>query len=181
MIWKPKKDSVEDDEDDEKDEDEEVEDEEDNKDDDVEEDDEVEKEVQEGDYESETDEECEGCGKEQFFDFVFEAENFLDSETEKEMEESLNAVIRRFNKDNAIDEDDTDFAEEVVDIVKDLNGCCKHFAEEGSTFFKHCSKRKIMALSHMANWMFNKRIIDNTIKFYLSIVFFVQHQSSHGS
>ena len=118
----------------------------------------------EGDDESETHEICEGCGKEQFFDFVFEAENFLDSETETEMEESLNAVIRRFNKDNAIDEDDTDFAEEVVDIVKDLNGCCKHFAEEGSTFFKHCSKRKIMALTHMANWMFDKSIIDNTMK-----------------
>ena len=112
--------------------------------------------------ESDTHEESEGCGKEQFFDFVFEAENFLDSETETEMEESLNAVIRRFNKDNAIDEDDTDFAEEVVDIVKDLNGCCKHFAEEGSTFFKHCSKRKIMALTHMARWMFNKHITDIT-------------------
>ena len=59
------------------------------------------------------------------------------------MEESLNAVIRRFNKDNAIDVDDTDFAEEVVDIVKDLNGCCK-------------------LTTHMANWMFDKRITDQT-------------------
>ena len=74
------------------------------------------------------------------------------------------ADIRRFNKDHAIDGHDPDFTDKVVDIVKDLNGCCKHFAEEGSTFFKHCSKRKIMALTHMANWMFNKRIIDNTIK-----------------
>ena len=33
--------------------------------------------TEEGDDESETHEECEGCEKEQFFDFVFEAEKFL--------------------------------------------------------------------------------------------------------
>ena len=72
------------------------------------------------------------------------------------MKKSYIANIRRFNKVNAIDDDDTDFTDKMYNITKDLIGCCKNFAKEGSTFYKHCSKRKIMALTHVAHWLFDK-------------------------
>ena len=150
-------------EDDEENEDE-VEGEKDEEDDEVEEDDyvdedgEVEEEVVEGDDDSETNEEC---GKEQFFDFVFEAEKFLDSETETEMKKSYIANIRRFNKVHAIDDDDLHFTDEkMYNITKDLIGCCKNFAKEGSTFYKHCSKRKIIVLTHVAKWLFDRNMTE---------------------
>ena len=66
------------------------------------------------------------------------------------MKESYIADIRIFNKDHAIDDDDLYFTGKVFDFTKDLIGCCKKFAKEGSTFYKHCSKRKIMVLTHVA-------------------------------
>ena len=116
--------------------------------------------TEEGDDESETHEECEGCEKEQFFDFVFEAEKFLDSETELEMKKSYIANIRIFNKVHASDDDDLYFTDKVVDFTKDLIGCCKNFAKEGSTFYKHCSKRKTIVLTHVANWLFDRNMTD---------------------
>ena len=114
----------------------------------------------EGDDESETHEECEGCGKEQFFDFVFEAEKFLDSETETEMKKSYIADIRRFNKVHAIDGDDLYFTDKIYDFTKDLIGYCKNVAKQGSTFYKYCSKRKIIVLTHVYNWLFDKNYTD---------------------
>ena len=80
------------------------------------------------------------------------------------MKKSLHGDRRRFNKDHAIDDDGPDLTDKVYDIVKDLHGRCKHFAEQAITFGQHCSKRKITALTHMARWMFDKKITDNTHK-----------------
>ena len=48
----------------------------------------------------------------------------------------------------------------MYNITKDLIGCCKHFAKEGSTFYKHCSKRKIIVLTHVAKWLFDRNMTE---------------------
>ena len=51
-----------------------------------------------------------------------------------EMKKSYIEDIRRFNKVNAIDDDDTDFTDKMYNITKDLIGCCTIFVKQGSTF-----------------------------------------------
>ena len=48
---------------------------------------------------------------------------------------NLHGDLRRFNKDHANNDDGPDLTHKVYDIVKDLNGCCKHFAEHRVHFF----------------------------------------------
>ena len=56
--------------------------------------------------------------------------------------------------------DSPDFTDKFDDVIKDVAVCSRNFAKKGSKYFEYCSKRKIIALTHMASWMFDERMSD---------------------
>ena len=72
---------------------------------------------EEGNNSEDEDNACEECKKEQFFDFVFEAEEFLDSEY-KEMMEELVEDRKNHYRDGGYNYENTD------DKPHDINEVC---------------------------------------------------------
>ena len=100
--------------------------------------------------------ECKGCRKEGFFDFIFDAEKFMDSD----FKEKVLEWEKVFRKDitDAIAKDEFNNPEDKDEIIEDVQHLCNEFDENGSSCFKYCSKRKINSISTIADILLTKEV-----------------------
>ena len=101
---------------------------------------------------------CNGCLKERFFDFIFEAEEFISSDFHQKMLHY--EKIFRDDITNTIEKDKNNEPKDVDEVIDDVEHLCNEFDKEGNTCFKYCSKRKINSVSEMVGVLLNKRIAD---------------------
>ena len=108
---------------------------------------------------------CEECKKEQFFDFVFEAEEFLNPEYKEMMEEYVEECKNDY-KENWYDNENTeDLHQDVNEVIDDLHECSDDFEEHGENCFKSCTKRKIMSITNMANALMDPKNVQKLKQF----------------
>ena len=101
----------------------------------------------------------EECKKEQFFDFVFEAEEFLDSEYTVIMEEFIEECKTNY-KDGGNDHENTkDMPQDINGVIDDVHECSDDLEECGEKCFIYCGKRKIMSMSNMANMLVDPKTV----------------------
>ena len=92
--------------------------------------------------------------KEPFFNFVFEAEHFLDAKSKATLEEYLARDKKNRKLDDGCDQDETDNPENVQEVVGDIEEVFSMWNEKEEDCFKQCSKRKIQSVCNVAyNWM----------------------------
>ena len=92
--------------------------------------------------------------KEPFFNFVFEAEHFLDAKSKETLEEYLARDKKNCKLDDGCDQDETDNPKNAQEVVEDIEEVISMWNEKEEDCFKQCSKRKIQSVCNMAhNWM----------------------------
>jgi hypothetical protein len=115
-------------------------------------------EIEDIEFEFDKIEEEEIC-KEQFFDFVFEAENFLDSKSKDKLGKDLAEEKRYLKICNGFEQGLTDLPQAVDDVIEDLGDLIEEWNERDGKCFKTCSKRKIHSLSNVANTLVDSEIL----------------------
>jgi hypothetical protein len=92
--------------------------------------------------------------KEPFFNFVFEAENFMDAKSKEKLENYLARDKKNLKLADGCDQDETDIPQNVSEVIEDIEDVFIMWNEKEEECFKQCSKRKIKSLCNMAhNWM----------------------------
>jgi hypothetical protein len=92
--------------------------------------------------------------KEPFFNFVFEAENFLDAKSKEKLEKYLTHDKKNLKLVDGCDQDETDIPKNVREVIEDIEDVCSMWNKKEEECFKRCSKRKIQSVCNMANnWM----------------------------
>ena len=92
--------------------------------------------------------------KEPFFNFVFEAEHFLDGKSKETLEEYLTRDKKNRKLDGECDQDETDNPENTKEVVEDIEEVISMWNEKEEDCFKQCSKRKIQSVCNVAyTWM----------------------------
>ena len=92
--------------------------------------------------------------KEPFFDFVFEAENFMDAKSKAKLEKYLIRDKKNLKLADGCDQDETDIPNNLPELMKDINGVISMWNKKEEECFKQCSKRKILSMCNIANnWM----------------------------
>ena len=92
--------------------------------------------------------------KEPFFNFVFEAEHFLDNKSKEILEEYLARDKKNRKIDDGCDQDETDSPKNTKEVVEDIEEVISMWNEKEEDCFKQCSKRKIQSVCNVAyNWM----------------------------
>ena len=92
--------------------------------------------------------------REPFFNFVFEAEHFLDAKSKEILEEYLVRDKKNRKLDDGCDQDETDNPKNAQEVVEDIEEVISMWNEKEEDCFKQCSKRKIQSVCNMAhNWM----------------------------
>ena len=92
--------------------------------------------------------------KEPFFNFVFEAEHFLDAKSKETLEDYLARDKKDRKLDDGCDQDETDNPENAEEVVEDIEEVISMWNKKEEDCFKQCSKRKIQSVCNMAhNWM----------------------------
>jgi hypothetical protein len=115
-------------------------------------------EIEDIEFEFDKIEEEEIC-KEQFFDFVFEAENFLDSKSKDKLGKDLAEEKRYLKICNGFEQGLTDLPQAVDDVIEDLGDLIEEWNERDGKCFKTCSKRKIHSLSNVANTLVDSELL----------------------
>merc|ERR1712015_167813 len=101
-------------------------------------------------------ENCNGCLKERFFDFIFEAEEFMNSDSHKKRLHY--EKIFREDITEAIEKDESNKPEDVDEMIEDVEHLRNEFDKDGNVCFKYCSKRKINSISDMADALLDKKV-----------------------
>ena len=92
--------------------------------------------------------------KEPFFNFVFEAENFMDVKSKETLENYLARDKKNLKLADGCDQDETDLPQNVSEVIEDIEHVFTMWNEKEEECFKQCSKRKIKSVCNMAyNWM----------------------------
>ena len=91
------------------------------------------------------------ANKEYFFDFVMEAETFLDNKSKKIIEKYVTREKRDTVLADGREQDETDMPEDVDDVIEDIEHVINLWNEREERCFNKCSKRKIMSVSNIAN------------------------------
>ena len=89
--------------------------------------------------------------KEPFFNFVFEAEHFLDAKSKETLEEYLARDKKNRKLDDGCDQDETDNPKNAQEVVEDIEEVISMWNEKEEDCFKQCSKRKIQSVCNMAH------------------------------
>ena len=114
------------------------------------------------------------ANKEYFFDFVMEAETFLDNKSKKIIEK----YVRREKRDTVLadgrEQDETDMPEDVDDVIEDIEHVIDLWNEREERCFEKCSKRKIMSLSNIANCLMDTKTLGKMKKINPSKFHFIQ-------
>ena len=87
--------------------------------------------------------------KERFFYFIFEVEDFFDSEDMEKLEENVARWKEEEKADNSIDEDESDIPQNNDEVIQDVEVVRESFKENGRECFKSCSKRKLKSVRNM--------------------------------
>ena len=107
-------------------------------------------------------ENCKGCLKERFFDFIFEAEEFISSDFQNKRLHY--EKIFRDDITEAIEKDESNKPEDVDEMIDDVEHLRNKFDENGNRCFKYCSKRKINSISDMADVLLDNEFGDDLKK-----------------
>ena len=107
-------------------------------------------------------EKCKGCLKERFFDFIFEAEEFMTPDSHKKRLHY--EKIFREDITEAIEKDESNKPEDVDEMIDDVEHLRNKFDEDGNICFKYCSKRKINSISDMADALLDNELGDDLKK-----------------
>ena len=107
-------------------------------------------------------EKCKGCLKERFFDFIFEAEEFMTPDSHKKRLHY--EKIFRDDITEAIEKDESNKPEDVDEMIDDVEHLCNKFDKDGNICFKYCSKRKINSISDMADVLLDNEFGDDLKK-----------------
>ena len=99
---------------------------------------------------------CKDCLKERFFDFIFEAEEFISSDFHNKRLHY--EKIFRDDITEAIEKDESNKPEDVDEMIEDVEHLCNEFDKDGNVCFKYCSKRKINSISDMADALLDKKV-----------------------
>ena len=92
--------------------------------------------------------------KEPFFNFVFEAEHFLDAKSKEKLEEYLIRDKKNLKLEDGCDQDETNNPKNVHEVIEDIEDVFSMWNEKEEDCFKQCSKRKIQSVCNVANnWM----------------------------
>merc|ERR1712115_591109 len=102
---------------------------------------------------------CKGCFKERFFDFILEAEEFMTPDSHKKRLH-YEKIFREDIKE-AIEKDESNKAENVDEMIEDVEHLRNEFDEDGNICFKYCSKRKINCISDMVDVLFDNEMGDD--------------------
>ena len=94
--------------------------------------------------------------KERFFDFIFEAEEFISSDFHNKRLHY--EKIFRDDITEAIEKDESNKPEDVDEMIEDVEHLCNEFDKDGNVCFKYCSKRKINSISDMADALLDKKV-----------------------
>ena len=105
---------------------------------------------------------CKGCSKERFFDFIFEAEEFMTPDSHKKRLH-YEKIFREDIKE-AIEKDESNKAENVDEMIEDVEHLRNEFDEDGNICFKYCSKRKINSISDMVDALLDNELGDDLKK-----------------
>ena len=104
---------------------------------------------------------CKGCLKERFFDFIFEAEEFMTPDSHKKRLHY--EKIFRDDIKEAIEKDESNKPEDIDEMLEDVEHLHNKFDKDGNICFKYCSKRKINSISDMTDVLLDKEL-SNEIK-----------------
>ena len=107
-------------------------------------------------------EKCNGCLKERFFDFIFEAEEFISSDFQNKRLHY--EKIFRDDITEAIEKDESNKPEDVDEMIEDVEHLRNKFDKDGNICFKYCSKRKINSISDMADVLLDNEFGDDLKK-----------------
>ena len=129
--------------------------------------DEDEEAVEDDEEDGEDDEEkgkanCKGCLKERFFDFIFEAEEFMTPDSHKKRLHY--EKIFREDITEAIEKDESNKPEDVDEMIEDVEHLRNKFDKDGNICFKYCCKRKINSISNMADALLDNELGDDLKK-----------------
>ena len=90
--------------------------------------------------------------KEPFFNFVFEAEHFLDVKSKETLVEYLARDKKDRKLDDGCDQDKTDHPENAQEVVEDIDEVITMWNEKEEDCFKQCSKR-VCVIWLITGWM----------------------------
>merc|ERR1711872_396064 len=105
---------------------------------------------------------CKCCSKERFFDFIFEAEEFMTPDSHKKRLH-YEKIFREDIKE-AIEKDESNKAENVDEMIEDVEHLRNECDEDGNICFKYCSKRKINSISDMVDALLDNEMGDDLKK-----------------
>merc|ERR1712055_619809 len=88
--------------------------------------------VEEEDDEKKIKSDCNGCLKERFFDFIFEAEEFISSDFQNKRLHYEN--IFRDDITEAIEKDERNKPEDVDEMIDDVEHLCNEFDKDGNVY-----------------------------------------------
>ena len=105
---------------------------------------------------------CKDCLKERFFDFIFEAEEFISSDFHNKRLHY--EKIFRDDITEAIEKDESNKPEDVDEMIEDVEHLRNKFDKDGNICFKYCSKRKISSISDMVDVLLDNELGDELKK-----------------
>ena len=114
------------------------------------------------------------ANKEYFFDFVMEAETFLDNKSKKMVEKNVTREKKNIVLADGREQDETDLPEDIDDVLEDIEHVIDLWNEREEGCFEKCSKRKIMSLSNIANCLMDTKTLEKMKKINPSKFHFIQ-------
>jgi hypothetical protein len=91
--------------------------------------------------------------KEPFFNFVFEAENFMDVKSKETLENYLARDKKNLKLADGCDQDETDLPQNVSEVIEDIEHVFTMWNEKEEECFKQCSKRKVHSVCNVAHML----------------------------
>ena len=89
--------------------------------------------------------------KDPFFNFVFEAEHFLDAKSKEKLEEYLIRDKKKNLKlEDGCDQDETNNPKNVHEVIEDIEDVFSMWNGKKEDCFKQCSKRKIQSVCYLS-------------------------------
>ena len=113
--------------------------------------------------------------KEPFFNFVFEAENFMDVKSKETLENYLARDKKNLKLADGCDQDETDLPQNVSEVIEDIEHVFTMWNEKEEECFKQCSKRKVHSVCNVAHSLMDGTSLQKMKKINPSKYRFIKH------
>ena len=113
--------------------------------------------------------------KEPFFNFVFEAENFMDVKSKETLENYLARDKKNLKLEDGCDQDETDNPKNGKEVVEDIEDVFNMWNEKEEECFKQCSKRKVHSVCNVAHMLMDGTSLQKMKKINPSKYRFIKH------